>query len=112
MPTRRVAYCRSSAPHDADRQLGLTIFVRPSGAFGRRGGTLMTELVKFGAAKLPAFIAGVVFLFSFAPPVAWAPITVRRVVTVIDVCDNAGPNCASPGPAADPYFEAEADKIW
>jgi PEP-CTERM motif/Metallo-peptidase family M12B Reprolysin-like len=72
----------------------------------------MTALVKFDAAKLPVFIAGVVLLFSFATPVSAAPITLQLVVTVIDVCDNAGLNCASTGPAADPYFEAEADKIW
>lgn len=72
----------------------------------------MTAPVKFVAAKLPVFIAGVVLLFRFATPVSAAPITLQLVVTVIDVCDNAGLNCASTGPAADPYFEAEADKIW
>src|SRR5262245_52651262 len=71
----------------------------------------MTVLVKF-AAKLPVFIARVVLLFSFATPVSAAPITLQLIVHVIDVCDNAGLNCASTGPAADPYFEAEADKIW
>jgi hypothetical protein len=44
---------------------------------------------------------------------SWAaPITKQLNVTVIQVCDNAGSNCASTGPAGNAYFEDEADKIW
>lgn len=44
---------------------------------------------------------------------AWAmPVTQQLVVTVIRVCDDAGANCASTGPAGNAYFEAETDKIW
>jgi hypothetical protein len=34
------------------------------------------------------------------------------MVHVYQVCDNAGGNCASLGPALDNYFSAEVNKIW
>jgi PEP-CTERM motif len=44
---------------------------------------------------------------------AWAaPITKQLVVNVVTLCDNAGANCASQGPAGNLFYEAEADKIW
>jgi hypothetical protein len=44
---------------------------------------------------------------------SWAmPITKQLVVKVVTVCNTAGTTCASHGPAADPFYEAEADKIW
>jgi len=41
-----------------------------------------------------------------------APITKQLNVTVFQICDNAGSNCASLGPAGNEYFEEETDKIW
>jgi hypothetical protein len=44
---------------------------------------------------------------------SWAiPITKQLVVNVIQVCDNAGLNCASTGKPGDAYYEKEVDKIW
>ena len=44
---------------------------------------------------------------------SWAmPVTKQLNVTVIQICDNSGSNCASTGPAGNSYFEAETDKIW
>jgi hypothetical protein len=40
------------------------------------------------------------------------PIDLQLVVTVVQVCDDNGNNCASLGPAGNAYFEAETDKIW
>ena len=45
-------------------------------------------------------------------PVQALPIDLQLVVNVVQVCDNAGANCAALGPAGNHYFEAEADKIW
>ncbi|MDD5295317.1 MAG: zinc-dependent metalloprotease family protein [Rhodocyclaceae bacterium] len=47
------------------------------------------------------------------PAVASAlPITKNLTVTVFDVCNNTGSNCASMGPAGDNFFAAETNKIW
>lgn len=44
---------------------------------------------------------------------AWAaPITKQLVVNVVTLCDDAGNNCASHGPAGNSFFAAETDKIW
>jgi hypothetical protein len=45
-------------------------------------------------------------------PAQALPIDLQLVVNVVQVCDNAGANCASLGPAGNPFFENEADKIW
>lgn len=58
-------------------------------------------------------LAGLVALILSLPAVAQAAtIDLQLVVTVRVVCDNAGLNCASTGPLLDPFYEAEADKIW
>lgn len=48
----------------------------------------------------------------FAVPASAMPITKQLVVTVIQVCDDAGTTCASTGPVGNAYYEAESDKIW
>lgn len=56
-------------------------------------------------------LAGALFAASLSTAVA-LPIDKQFVVTVIQICDDAGANCASLGPAGNNFFEAEADKIW
>lgn len=41
-----------------------------------------------------------------------APITKAVTVQVYQLCDDAGNNCASTGPAGNEYFAAETNKIW
>ena len=41
-----------------------------------------------------------------------APITKALTVQVYQLCDDAGNNCASTGPAGNDYFAAETNKIW
>ena len=41
-----------------------------------------------------------------------AAITKAVTVQVYQVCDDAGNNCASTGPAGNAYFSAETNKIW
>lgn len=56
-------------------------------------------------------LVGALFAAGLSSALA-LPIDKQLVVTVIQVCDNAGANCASLGPAGNNFFEAEADKIW
>lgn len=59
-----------------------------------------------------ALAVGAVLAASLSSP-AWAALIDKQlVVNVVQVCDNAGNNCASLGPVGNSYFEAEADKIW
>ena len=70
-------------------------------------------ITKFTGTLPRAFVAGVALLVGGVAAPTWAvPITKQLVVNVITVCDNAGLNCASHGPAGNPFYEAEADKIW
>jgi len=72
----------------------------------------MGTVNKFVGSFTRALLAGAVLACGVATSVWAVPITKQLVVNVITVCDNAGLNCASHGPAGDPYFELEADKIW
>ena len=40
------------------------------------------------------------------------PVTKTLTIQVFQVCDDAGNNCASLGPAGDAYFATEVNKIW
>lgn len=57
-------------------------------------------------------LVGAAFLFGAAASSWAAPITKQLNVTVFQICDNAGNNCASTGPVGNAYFEDETDKIW
>jgi len=47
------------------------------------------------------------------PGVATAiPVTQTLTVQVYQLCDDAGQNCSSTGPAGNSYFAAETNKIW
>lgn len=71
---------------------------------------MTTILDRLSATALKAAFAGA--LCAASVTVQAAPITLQLVVKVIQVCDNAGANCASLGPAGNNYFEDETDKIW
>ena len=58
-----------------------------------------------------ATLVGGLLAASLLPAQA-LPIDLQLVVNVVQVCDNAGANCASLGHAGNSYFEQEADKIW
>lgn len=56
--------------------------------------------------------AGFIALGLAAGPASALPITKTLTVDVYVICDDAGANCASTGPAGDTYFAAEVNKIW
>lgn len=85
----------------------LNKFALPSTAIGEALKTLtaFTDLRR-------SLLVGAALLAGVAGS-SWAmPITKQLNVTVFQICDNGGNNCASTGPAGNSYFEAETDKIW
>lgn len=61
------------------------------------------SLLSVGALALTSLISGQ----------AWAaPITKTVTVQVYQLCDDAGNNCASTGPAGNAFFSNETNKIW
>ncbi len=65
------------------------------------------------AARQRSILFGAFIMAILLPMAASAePITEFLTIQVYQVCDNTGANCASTGPAGDPYFEAETDLIW
>jgi len=56
--------------------------------------------------------AGLAALGFAAGPASALPITKTLTVDVYVICDDAGANCASTGPAGNAYFASEVDKIW
>lgn len=56
--------------------------------------------------------AGFVALGFAASPASAIPISKALTIDVFVVCDDAGANCASTGPAGDTYFATEVNKIW
>ena len=58
------------------------------------------------------FFIGALALALFAGAASALPITKSLTVQVFLLCDDAGLNCASTGPAGNDYFEDVTDKIW
>ncbi|MDH5535591.1 MAG: hypothetical protein OEZ08_08490, partial [Betaproteobacteria bacterium] len=69
-------------------------------------------ITKFIETLPRALIAGAVLACGSAAQVWAMPITKQLVVNVVTVCNDAGLNCASQGPAGNTFYEAETDKIW
>lgn len=75
----------------------------------------MRELSKNSSAgRTPGLFALAMLLlgFGYGEGAYALPITKILDINVVRVCDNAGANCASTGPAGDAYFEQAGDKIW